>query len=200
MNKHLFLIICFSFLNCKNSETKIVNSESTIANSESTIANSESIKSNNKIFFDFDNVDYYFKDIDDSEILKEVRRLEGVDDESEEYNYLNLISNDYPKKVNDENFIKNILKFGYSKNQIDKKFYNEINSVFSETKCDSSFAAACVPIYRDILVFYKEQKIIGIAKVCFTCRQFDIIGTQKDISYFGQCGGYEKLYEILDSK
>ena len=88
MNKHLFLIICFSFLNCKNSETKIVNSESTIANSESTIANSESIKSNNKIFFDFDNVDYYFKDIVDSEILKEVRRLEGVDDESEEYNYL----------------------------------------------------------------------------------------------------------------
>ena len=123
MNKYLFLIICFSFLNCKNFETKIVNSES-------TIANSESIKSNNKIFFDFDNVDYYFKDIDDSEILKEVRRLEGVDDESEEYNYLNLISNDYPKKVNDENFIKNILKFGYSKNQIDKKFYNEINSVF----------------------------------------------------------------------
>ena len=193
MNKYLFLIICFSFLSCKDSETKIVNSES-------TIVNSESIKSNNKFFFDFDSVDYYFKDIEDSEILREVRRLEGIDDKSDEYNYLNLISEDYPKKINDRNFIKNLSEFGYSKNQIDKKYYNEINSLFSETKCDSSFAAACIPIYRDILVFYKEEKIIGIAKICFTCRQFDIIGTKKDISYFGQCGGYEKLYEILDSK
>lgn len=193
MNKYLFIIICFSFLNCKDSETKI-------ENSEAKIENSESIKSNNKIFFDFDNVDYYFKDIEESEILKEVRRLEGVDNESEEYNYLNLISENYPKKINDKNFIKNLLKFGYSKNQIDKKYYDEINSLFSETKCDSSFAAACIPIYRDILVFYKEEKIIGIAKICFTCRQFDISGTKKDISYFGQCGGYEKLYKILDSK
>ena len=193
MNKYLFLIICFSFFNCKNSETKIVNSES-------TMVNSETVKPNIKIFFDFDNVDYYFKDIEDSEILKEVRRLESVDVESDEYNYLNLISENYPKKINDKNFIKNLLKFGYSKNQIDKKYHNEINSLFSETKCDSSFAAACVPVYRDILVFYKEEKIIGIAKICFTCRQFDIIGTKMDISYFGQCGGYEKLYKILDSK
>ena len=94
MNKYLFLIICFSFLSCKDSETKIVNSES-------TIVNSESIKSNNKFFFDFDSVDYYFKDIEDSEILREVRRLEGIDDKSDEYNYLNLISEDYPKKINE---------------------------------------------------------------------------------------------------
>ena len=45
MNKYIFLIliICFSFLNCKNSDNKIVNTAE--------------IKSNNLNFFDFDNVE-----------------------------------------------------------------------------------------------------------------------------------------------
>ena len=101
MNKYIFLIliICFSFLNCKNSDNKIVNTAE--------------IKSNNLNFFDFDNVEHYSKNIKDDDILHEMQRLDGIDKHSEEYNYLNLIAYNYPKDVNDKEFISNLVKYKF---------------------------------------------------------------------------------------
>ncbi len=188
MKKYIFLIliVCFRFLNCKNSENKIVN----------TIE----IKSNNLNFFDFDKVEHYYKDIDAGDILVEMQRLETIDKKSEEHNYLNLIGYDYPKDVNDEKFIDNLIKFKFSKVQIEDKFYNELNKLFSFSNCQDDYGLACAPVYRDILVFYKEEKIVGIAKICFECDKSDVIGAKKDASFFGHCGGYGKLYKILKVK
>lgn len=186
MNKFLFLIIFFSFLNCKNSETNIVNSVEK--------------KSNDLSFFDFDEIEHYYKDINAGDILNEMKRLDGVDRKSDEYNYLNLIGYNYPKDVNDEKFISNLIKFKFSKIQIEDKFYNELNKLFSFSNCQDDYGLACAPVYRDILVFYKEEKIVGIAKICFECGKSDVLGAKKDASFFGHCGGYGKLYKILKIK
>jgi hypothetical protein len=173
-------------LNCKNSETKIVNTTE--------------IKSNNLNFFDFDKVEHYYKDIEAGEILVEMQRLENIDKKSEEHNYLNLIGYNYPKDVNDKEFISNLVKYKFSKIQIDNNIHKDINKLFSTSKCEGGYPLACAPVYRDILVFYKQDKIIGIAKICFECGQSYILGSSNDVSYFGSCGEYGVLYEILKEK
>lgn len=176
MNKYLFLIVCFSFLNCKNSENKIVNTAE--------------IKFNNLNFFDFDNVEHYSKNIKDDDILHEMQRLDGIDKHSEEYNYLNLIAYNYPKDVNDKEFISNLVKYKFSKIQIDNNIHKDINKLFSTSKCEGGYPSACAPVYRNILVFYKQDKIIGIAKICFECGQSYILGSSNDVRDFGSCGEY----------
>lgn len=157
-------------------------------------------KKNDKSFFDFDEVEHYYKDINSGDILKEMKRLNGVDRNSDEYNYLNLIGYNYPNDVNDEKFIDNLLKFNFIKERVDDKFYNKLNKIFTSSTCEDDFSLACAPIYRDILVFYKDKKIVGIAKICFECGKNEIIGAKTDTSFFGQCGGYGRLYKILKSK
>ncbi|MBP9848338.1 MAG: hypothetical protein KBC58_02760 [Flavobacterium sp.] len=186
MNKYLFIIICFSFLNCKDLEDKIVNTTE--------------IKSNDLNFFDFDKVEHYSKNIKDDDILHEMQRLDGIDKHSEEYNYLNLIGYNYPKNVNDKEIISNLVKYKFSKIQIDNNIHKDINKLFSTSKCEGGYPLACAPIYRDILIFYKQDKIIGIAKICFECGQSYILGSSNDVSDFGSCGEYGVLYEILKGK
>ena len=56
---------------------------------------------------------------------------------------------------------------------------------------------ACIPVFRDILIFKKNNKSIGIAKICFECEKSHIVGTNKNIENFGQCGDFSKLMNIL---
>ena len=55
----------------------------------------------------------------------------------------------------------------------------------------------CRGVQDLILIFYNNDKIVGISKICFGCRQSYIIGTDKDDSDFGQCGGFENLEAML---
>ena len=88
-------------------------------------------------------------------------------------------------------------KFGYKKTTIDKTKNEHLNDIFSENNCSESFAAACIPVYRDIFIFKKNNKTVGIAKICFGCRLFHIIGTKKNLENFGQCGDFEKLEKLI---
>jgi len=51
--------------------------------------------------------------------------------------------------------------------------------------------------FRDILVFYKNEKISGITKICFGCNESVLIGTKYNADTFGQCGVYSKLKSFL---
>ncbi len=88
-------------------------------------------------------------------------------------------------------------KIGYKKNIIGKGNYDKINSIFCERNHKESYATSCIAIYRDILVFKKSNKTIGVAKICFECEQNWIIGTDRNTMEFGMSGDYGKLYDIL---
>ena len=49
-------------------------------------------------------------------------------------------------------------------------------------------------------LYLKQDKIIGIAKICFECGQSYILGSSNDVRDFGSCGEYGVLYEILKGK
>lgn len=75
--------------------------------------------------------------------------------------------------------------------------FKQVNETFCQRKHQESYAMTCIAVYRDILVFKKENKIIGTAKLCFSCDQNVITGTQHNTDEFGQSGDYAKLFKLL---
>ncbi len=58
---------------------------------------------------------------------------------------------------------------------------------------------ACAPEYRDILIFKKNEKISGVAKICLSCSQFYLISSKKEISTdnFGTEEEYKSLKKLF---
>ena len=80
---------------------------------------------------------------------------------------------------------------------IDKSKFESIDKIFIEKSTLENIATACIHVYRDILIFKKEGKVIGTAKICFDCMSKQIKGTTANTENFGQDGDYEKLEKIL---
>lgn len=144
-------------------------------------------------YFEFDEVEYYFKDVTVEDTFKiTLKEKKNNDDED----FLKIVEGNSPKIVSEE-YSSRLLKFGYIKKTIDKTKNEQLNDIFSENNCKESIAASCIPKYRDIFIFKKNNKTVGIAKICFDCRLFHIVGTNKNLENFGQCGDFEKLERLI---
>ncbi len=49
-------------------------------------------------------------------------------------------------------------KIGYIKKEIPKIEFYEIDKIFTEKTAEESYTSACIPIYRDILIFKNDKK------------------------------------------
>lgn len=160
-------------------------------------ANSQSDKQDiilGKKFFDYDAIDYYFNDFEEAEIdmVYENRAKSLID------SFKNgIVLEDIPNSINDLEFIKYLPKIGYTKKSIDSSMFDAINQIFVEKFNTYNVATACIYIYRDILIFKKKDKVIGTAKVCFSCMANQIKGSAAMIDNFGQEGDYERLGKLL---
>jgi hypothetical protein len=86
---------------------------------------------------------------------------------------------------------------GFKKVQLPESKFEKINEVFCARKHDYASYAACIPTYRDILIFKKRNKTVATARICFECGLHDIRGTSQNTEEFGQSGDYDKLEEVL---
>jgi len=103
-----------------------------------------------------------------------------------------------PININ-EDFVSSLDSIGFNRTTISKTDYSGINEIFITRPTDECLMAlACKPVYRDILVFYHNDKIIGVAKICFTCNQFMFRGAQGETDFFGYFGEFSKLIKILN--
>jgi len=146
----------------------------------------------NSFFFDFDKIDHYRV----TEMLPLDKENNSIEVENKEI-LSEIVYKKTPKKLNGVSFINNLNKITTKKQEIPASDFNDIKEIFKEQSCSNTIAMSCISVYRDILVFYKRNKIIGIAKICFNCKDHHIIGTTSNTSNFGQCGDYEKLNKIL---
>ena len=103
---------------------------------------------------------------------------------------------DLPKDLNDKSLVKDI-ESRYKKTYIDTSLYADIKEIFREKKHRKSVDYSCIAEFRDILIFRKKKKIVGLAKICFTCDTNHILGTTKNTQDFGQSGDYDKLQALL---
>lgn len=147
-----------------------------------------------KKFFIYDEIIHYSIDFHGSKLqaLSENQHLSVIDSLK-----LSVISGYIPKDNQDLNFIDKLEEIGYTKKTVDKSEFEAIDNIFSEKKVKEGITTACIPIFRDILLFKMQNKVIGTAKICFECMQHHITGTIANTNDFGQDGDYERLLRIL---
>lgn len=147
-----------------------------------------------KKFFEYDQIDHYYNNFDDRNFIE----LNDNQSKSE----LDSIKGGVligllPRTIKDSSFIERLPKIDFIRNSISKEKFVKIDSIFIEKTVGESRAFACVHIYRDIFIFRKKNKVIGVAKVCFHCMGNEIIGTNANTENFGQDGDYEKLEKLV---
>ena len=149
----------------------------------------------NKPFFDFDEVIHYEFPISS----QEYEDLILADTLPEKSKLLSIIFHNACPVTQEEK-----IKFKEALEAVDKeestikpKWHDELNSVFSEKKCDDMRVNSCAPIYRDIFIFKKNKKEIGMAKICFECQLFSISNKEAITDCFNQNGELSRLKKII---
>lgn len=187
-----YLIIAIFFFQCGNTQTPQINEIK--SDSFPVIINKE----NCKPYFEFDQVIHYRKEISEHEISILCQNKNRTKDEEDLYF---VVSNtNTPKSINDTLFVKNLVRIGYKKKVIENNKLPLLEKIFCERKHKELDAWACIANYRDVLIFKKNNKTIGMAKICFECSQYIIFGTTCNTEEFGQSGDIEKLKSLLDVK
>lgn len=150
-------------------------------------------------FFDFDKVDHYFAPLNDDEVSS----LWPEDEEAVPDNVrltLDIVEGDEPQKIPERIsvFIDKLKDIGYTKEIVDTTHIAALKDIFREKSEDpSAMFTTCIPVYRDILLFKRDGKVVGIAKICFDCVRSHIVGTEANTWNFGQHGDYGRLAKIL---
>lgn len=109
---------------------------------------------------------------------------------------------DSPKSI-EKYFEKKLISYGYVKTIIPEENISKICKTISNDINLKYHEVACIPMYRDILIFRKENKTKAILKVCFECGMNDISGkfesnfNYKVPDFFSN---YNPLYKILYDK
>lgn len=147
-----------------------------------------------KKFFEYDAIDYYKTDFEESKIgeLYDNKSKSEIDSLK-----MGIILGHIPNSISDLTFIEKLEKVGYKKMIVDNSKFESIDKIFIEKTTLENIEAACIYVYRDILIFKKEGKVVGTAKICFNCLAAQIKGTTANTENFGQDGDYGKLAKIL---
>jgi len=146
-------------------------------------------------FFNFDEVTYYHIDLSLEDWLDRTADRKPLS--SRDKKIKTVYESSLPLDLSDKKFLKAIEDVYSNKVIINEKDLNAIDSIFSEKyKCEPT-ATTCLHYYRDILVFKKDNKISGMAKICFSCGDEIFAGTNRNTDDFGNNGDYEKLRNIL---
>ena len=106
--------------------------------------------------------------------------------------------NEYPTKVEDNWFFEKIDKYYPIKHKIEKSKLKKLSEIFSERKEVKTEYSSCDPIYRNIFIFKKNGKVVGISKICFGCLMEHTIGTKRNTQNFGSNNEYKKLMELVN--
>jgi|SRR5688572_9430095 len=150
--------------------------------------------STRKPYFQFDKIEHYYLDIEENKIWDIENKKSKTNKEKRQ---IELLVQDTPDKLSDSSVLKAIDKFDFVRKEIPTSKFGQINEIFSQRNHREVEAMSCVAIYRDILVFKKDNEIIGTAKICFSCNQKVITGAKFNTGEFGQSGDYGKLYKLL---
>lgn len=148
-------------------------------------------------FFDFDEVVHYEISILDKDII-ELSKKETL---SQEDKFLrDLLYMPVPETTDEkEVFYKGLNSIHSNKYIIHSKFYVALKSiVFSEKKCNKIEFAMCGPIYRDVFIFKKEGKEIGIAKICYECGLYSFSELSSNTECFGLNNEFYELHKITE--
>lgn len=184
---NIFLIILV-FIGCK--QNKNIEAD----NNENKIVKNKFVPKYGHSFFNYDEIEYFHSEIPED---KAMELFDTQNKSPTDKLKFDIIIGEKPENLNNLKFINSLVEIGFTKSQISQSKFKDINKIFTEKTANENYAAACIAVYRDILVFKKDKKIIGLCKICFDCRLFRIVGTNANTENFGQDGDFEKLSSLL---
>ena len=148
-----------------------------------------SCSSYNPFFEDFDQVNYYH--------LKDVSLIDH--NKPSDSTAIKIIYDEFPEETRSEEFFSCLDEKRFVKYNLKGKDVLTLKKVFTEKFGISFTKNACAPIFRDILVFKKNNKTIGIAKICLECEKFYLVGNKvtSNIDSFGENNEFSDLETIF---
>ena len=180
MKIYIFIIIGVVAFSCNNSKkTKI---------------NNAVVKKELRPFFDSDKIDHYYLNFSEDDFAKILMKDNNTKKEKE---FFKIYVSTFPDIIPQENFEKILLNHNYKKSDLSIKQQKGIENVFSEKDSLQTTFAGCAAEYRDIFIFKKKEKTVGIAKICFTCGRTQITGSKLDVSGFELWSEFAKLKSII---
>jgi hypothetical protein len=108
-----------------------------------------------------------------------------------------LVFGNFPYAISDTLFIAKLEKKGFVKKQIDKSRNEQLKSILTSDFGITIGTKKCEVVYRDIIVLKTNNKITGIAKICFGCGEHHFIGRNFNEYNFDK---YDDLEKLLYSK
>lgn len=151
-------------------------------------------KNKEQQFFDFDRVIYFKTKIDDNTAHALAIDRNLSDDENF---YSGILSGDFPLDIQTVD-TNRMIKVSYTKRNLDQAALKGLREIFSiKNPTSEIITMTCLPVYRDVLVFAKANKISGLAKICFGCHQYHFLGQLVTTESFGTDSDYTRLENVL---
>lgn len=156
-----------------------------------------SCKSETKPFLDFDHIDYYSLSISDIEEARiRFKKIKSQEDE----NFLSILDGNVSKNLTKDSIITIIESTNYfTLHKVPDSLNSSFSELFSPFLNSGAFffsnSSLCEPLYRDILVFKKNEEIVGAAFVCLWCYK---------VFYYSQNGfelvivNFEELEKLMN--
>lgn len=112
------------------------------------------------------------------------------------------------QKMDFDKFEGELTSFTFKKNIITGKKLKQVDSIISNKIYHGPLnISACTPIYRDILILKKKNKIVSILKICFSCNMIANYGdeiknnfNEKDIESDDYFNNFINLQKTLNNK
>jgi hypothetical protein len=112
------------------------------------------------------------------------------------------------QKMDFDKFEDELTSFTFKKNIITGNKIKQVDSIISNKIYHGPLnISACTPIYRDILILKKKNKIVSILKICFSCNMIANYGdeiennfNEKDIESDDYFNNFINLQKTLTNK
>lgn len=138
----------------------------------------------------FDSLVHYSKSID----FYQIGALQDQKTKSQQDEFLLSVLGD--NQV-DTVILNRLEEVGYVKTLIDRSHYEVIDSLFFRKTRQEDIDSSCIHEFRDVLVFYRNKKCVGLAKICFDCKAIVPWGEGTPFNGFGDWSDYDKLHSVL---
>lgn len=181
MKKYIIVIAVILTLSCNNSKKE-------------NIENEKVAKKELRPFFDSDRIDHYYLNLSENNFFKLIKKENKTEKEKE---LINIYIHSFPDNIPKEDFEKTLLSHNYKKSNLSIKDEKSIENVFSEKDSLKNDACACIAEYKDIFIFKKNAKTVGIVKICFKNARFQIIGSKINTEGFGLINELDKLESVV---
>ena len=97
-------------------------------------------------------------------------------------------------------FISKLKKAGYKKINLENDRILEISKFLTSKKAGvNNYQTACTKVFRDLIIFKQQNKIIKVIKICTSCYSNEVTTNEAESELLLNFGDYDYLSDKLES-